>query len=311
MTFVPHPPPAGETGTRVTLGFPPDAPVSTEASGPAITWEATLWACPNPTCRCGTLTFECLASAALEDPSTPSAGSRVRFTLDVFDRTLARTTKDSPEGQSLGSATVRGLSPENWEWLHRLFLADKARAVAEMDVETVRVEFPPDLRPGEMVAYQELFEWAERFVYTSDDAQRWLVDDAYCTKPGCTCREILLHFFRVPSTSPGTRVQLGNPDVTLRRDLSTGRITELHRDRSCPSPITLNASLLKHYPGLDATLEQRRKQVQRVARRIPSQGTSPTPPPQPVSRATPKIGRNEPCPCGSGRKYKHCCAKSG
>jgi hypothetical protein len=25
-------------------------------------------------------------------------------------------------------------------------------------------------------------------------------------------------------------------------------------------------------------------------------------------RAPPKIGRNEPCPCGSGRKYKKCCA---
>jgi uncharacterized protein len=23
-----------------------------------------------------------------------------------------------------------------------------------------------------------------------------------------------------------------------------------------------------------------------------------------------KVGRNEPCPCGSGRKYKHCCANS-
>ena len=22
---------------------------------------------------------------------------------------------------------------------------------------------------------------------------------------------------------------------------------------------------------------------------------------------TKKIGRNEPCPCGSGKKYKHCC----
>lgn len=22
-----------------------------------------------------------------------------------------------------------------------------------------------------------------------------------------------------------------------------------------------------------------------------------------------KIGRNEPCPCGSGRKFKHCCLK--
>ncbi|WP_235857291.1 SEC-C metal-binding domain-containing protein [Xanthomonas cissicola] len=24
----------------------------------------------------------------------------------------------------------------------------------------------------------------------------------------------------------------------------------------------------------------------------------------------PKIGRNDQCPCGSGRKYKHCCATS-
>ena len=26
-------------------------------------------------------------------------------------------------------------------------------------------------------------------------------------------------------------------------------------------------------------------------------------------RETPKVGRNEPCPCGSGKKYKHCCGK--
>ena len=24
-----------------------------------------------------------------------------------------------------------------------------------------------------------------------------------------------------------------------------------------------------------------------------------------------KIARNEPCPCGSGKKYKQCCGKSG
>lgn len=27
----------------------------------------------------------------------------------------------------------------------------------------------------------------------------------------------------------------------------------------------------------------------------------------PIRRAVPKIGRNDPCPCGSGKKYKHCC----
>ena len=28
----------------------------------------------------------------------------------------------------------------------------------------------------------------------------------------------------------------------------------------------------------------------------------------PVVRETPKVGRNEPCPCGSGKKFKRCCA---
>lgn len=28
---------------------------------------------------------------------------------------------------------------------------------------------------------------------------------------------------------------------------------------------------------------------------------------QPIQRETPKVGRNDPCPCGSGKKYKKCC----
>lgn len=31
--------------------------------------------------------------------------------------------------------------------------------------------------------------------------------------------------------------------------------------------------------------------------------------PEPIVRETPKIGRNDPCPCGSGKKYKKCCGK--
>ena len=28
---------------------------------------------------------------------------------------------------------------------------------------------------------------------------------------------------------------------------------------------------------------------------------------KPILNAGPKIGRNDPCPCGSGKKYKKCC----
>jgi len=34
-----------------------------------------------------------------------------------------------------------------------------------------------------------------------------------------------------------------------------------------------------------------------------------TPPPQPFRRFTEKVGRNDPCPCGSGKKYKQCHGK--
>ena len=27
---------------------------------------------------------------------------------------------------------------------------------------------------------------------------------------------------------------------------------------------------------------------------------------KPFVRTTPKVGRNDPCPCGSGKKYKNC-----
>ena len=30
---------------------------------------------------------------------------------------------------------------------------------------------------------------------------------------------------------------------------------------------------------------------------------------QPVRKGK-KIGRNDPCPCGSGKKYKHCCGRN-
>ena len=30
---------------------------------------------------------------------------------------------------------------------------------------------------------------------------------------------------------------------------------------------------------------------------------------QPKTRSEEKVGRNDPCPCGSGKKYKQCCGK--
>jgi len=31
--------------------------------------------------------------------------------------------------------------------------------------------------------------------------------------------------------------------------------------------------------------------------------------PKTIKKDKPKVGRNDPCPCGSGKKYKYCCGR--
>jgi preprotein translocase subunit SecA len=50
--------------------------------------------------------------------------------------------------------------------------------------------------------------------------------------------------------------------------------------------------------------------VTHVSAAKPIQGsTGNDKPSQPAKRDASKVGRNDPCPCGSGKKYKDCCGK--
>jgi uncharacterized protein len=43
----------------------------------------------------------------------------------------------------------------------------------------------------------------------------------------------------------------------------------------------------------------------------PERGRATPQPAHPAERAAPKVGRNDPCPCGSGKKFKKCCGAPG
>jgi hypothetical protein len=76
-----------------------------------------------------------------------------------------------------------------------------------------------------------------------------------------------------------------------------------------PSLDGLLAALKREHASLDTQLKLRHLILQSLYARhylaqarshLPSQSNKP-------GSAPHKIGRNEPCPCGSGRKYKQCC----
>jgi tetratricopeptide (TPR) repeat protein len=74
--------------------------------------------------------------------------------------------------------------------------------------------------------------------------------------------------------------------------------------------VTATLALLEREGRADAA-EKLRQSEQRARREVQDQraramGMSG---PRPIRREKPKTGRNEPCPCGSGKKYKKCCGR--
>ncbi len=61
------------------------------------------------------------------------------------------------------------------------------------------------------------------------------------------------------------------------------------------------------WPDDEALIEERAEQVVLAVSSIYRHQRTPVRPPHSVRRTGPKVGRNAPCPCGSGKKYKKCC----
>jgi hypothetical protein len=78
-------------------------------------------------------------------------------------------------------------------------------------------------------------------------------------------------------------IEQGVEDVTAGHELIAGRAAELAARHGDPDGL-LGA---ERRGGIDAPMYHV--------------------PPAPVRARAPKVGRNDPCPCGSGRKYKRCC----
>ena len=65
----------------------------------------------------------------------------------------------------------------------------------------------------------------------------------------------------------------------------------------------------------DEKAEEERARMEAMVRKIEQEQTKGAVYGRSKDESTPKIEkripRNDPCPCGSGKKYKHCCGKSG
>lgn len=87
-------------------------------------------------------------------------------------------------------------------------------------------------------------------------------------------------------------------------------------DKMIDSPIeriekltTKKEHLERKLENAEKELEDAKKEFQRLKKEVEKQGIDTSDFSISKQKNTPKVGRNEPCPCGSGKKYKKCCMR--
>lgn len=147
-----------------------------------------------------------------------------------------------------------------------------------------------------LVGLDELFEGVRSDEYLLANHRHW-AGLFLCPMPGCDCREAHVVFFDEETES-------GDAVGSVLLDLGGNEGFEVQRTSpECGAPDDVVRQLW--------SLFERRHQVgpylRRREARFKAVGQTLCRPVAKPVRAVPSPGRNEPCPCGSGRKFKKCC----
>jgi hypothetical protein len=129
----------------------------------------------------------------------------------------------------------------------------------------------------------------------------------YCPNPKCRCDEAVLRF--IERKEEPDRTVLTDPVVVHLAFDGSMKVDTEHGYTEVQATEVVG-EWRRRNPDVVEVLRARYRDVKEIGRRILSKGRRRRPLPAP-STAEPagKPGRNAPCPCGSGKKFKRCCGR--
>ena len=263
--------------------------------------------CQNPDCDCNETV---LAFNEIDETGTQIANP-VTFdiTLDHFTWQEKRKIKRPKKVQSLIDEFISDLSDEMKNEFKETYNNTKAesRSIAKFDIPV------KDVYAGKMVSYADVFGnggsilsggTGVSFIIEYEELKLY-VDDLYCINPECECDAVRLVFLKI------------NEETRICNDLFSIRVPfqdEIEIDdkigRYTKEEIKkIYDHWLKSDPEIMDVLETRYRKMKGIGQSLVERHPSKKPHKDTAGVGQKKIGRNDPCPCGSGKKYKKCCGK--
>ncbi len=236
-------------------------------------------ACTDPACGCDTLEvrFEPLD---WEEPESEWH----RAAIDVKRQRLI-WERIPPQSYAFAMAYKENVSEEDWLNLYRQFVGQRLQTEfhhqdglpADFDYDEIDQHDP-------FVPYHDIITFHHGLEVLLGE-ETWLLRDAY-----------------------QLRADLRRARFVFQRDDAVVEVSVNLKDGDwlCDDDAAdelMNAALEQH-GGIKAFRER-----ERIVRQLYASHHDKDIGHQPVRRGK-KVGRNEPCPCGSGKKYKKCCART-
>lgn len=233
--------------------------------------------CANPGCDCTDMRLMLRAAVSVGDHEVEKIDPADFAVLSMDDLALSWAPK-SPDGLAPAvrewiGANIRDPSTQAWfreRW-------KRARG------QTGDPNYPAGRLPADlefMVPFSEVFPYDFDLGFARE-GRPFLVDDLYCLRPGCRCDQVLL--------------------VLEDLSIDAGDLDELHMS-AAELQHGLPRAVRKHRALWEAFFDEGGADLLDRCDRMFALRR-----PEPVRVA--KVGRNEPCPCGSGKKHKRCCGK--
>ena len=266
--------------------------------------------CPHPDCACQIVyvdgfVIDADATTACWDQEgfhleLPAGSDPGRTTPD--DKMSAIVDPDSGETKAhpdLPDATDPALldwlasemDEELLEALHR-FRACAKGYPPEGPIADIEIDAVEDYH---LAAVDELLEGTRSDEYVLGGGRYW-VGCYLCPTPGCDCHQARLVFFDDEDES-------GDAVGSVLLDISGAggfRIEEMTAEHAPKHLLEDLWTLFERRHDTGSFLRRREAQLKAVGATLWHSVAKPV-------RAAPKPGRNDPCPCGSGRKFKKCC----
>ena len=271
--------------------------------------EAILDICHEPRCRCFSIRFQWLPAPANALAAPPGPAREFWFDLNEKSIHLTPDLEQDPTSLRLAEILRAELTEADQQQLREWFLAEKLASIQTTPISEIDITNLPDVVDGKMVGFVDVFPFGLALNFTWNK-EAWAVDEQYCVQLGCECKETVLSFLKLMDATGKVTTEIRDTP-SLRYNYRSEATQPVARGPAgSPALDGLLAALKREHASLNPQLELRhlimqslyaRHYLAQAKSRRQSQSTNPPP------AGAHKIGRNEPCPCGSGRKYKQCC----